>query len=141
MGSLLDKGPIPLLPPQLHIYHPIAGRRIIGTSGIDNRDFDVELEYFFPLTFAGVVQPGENHLVDWLEALVNEVIRGARPRHPAGILADPDHPVSATQAPMITTGIADVAYHPLVARSDSLVAYATIAFTTKEDAEGRRPYE
>jgi len=99
MGAFLDDGELPLSPPQLHIYHPIAGRRAIGTSGIDNRDFDVEVEYFFPRNSGGATAPGENHLVDWMEALVNAVIRGATPQRPAGILADPDYPATATLVP------------------------------------------
>jgi len=141
MGAFLDDGELPLSPPQLHIYHPIAGRRAIGTSGIDNRDFDVEVEYFFPRNSGGASAPGENHLVDWMEALVNAVIRGATPQRPAGILADPDYPATATLVPMITTGIDEVLYHPIVARTDSLVSYMTISFTTKENTEGRRPYQ
>jgi hypothetical protein len=141
MGAFLDDGELPLSPPQIHIYHPIAGRREIGTSGIDNRDFDIEVEYFFPRNCGGAMSPGENHLVDWMEALVNAVIRGATPQRPAGKLADPDYPATATQVPMVTTGIGEVLYHPIVARNDSLVAYVTITFTTKEDTAGRRPYQ
>jgi|GEM_PF-3192163 len=141
MGSYLKTDELPLTPPQIHIFHPTAGRRDIGTSGIDNRDFDIVAEYHFPRNAGGLTRPGQNHLIDWLEALVNAVIRGATPTRPAGILADPDYPATATQVPMITTGILEVVYHPVVAEGGALVAYATITFTTKENAEVRRPYQ
>ena len=141
MGAFLDGGDIPLDPPQIHIYHPTAGRRAVGTSGIDNRDLDVVVEYFFPRNAGGALKRGDNHLVDWMESLANRVIRGATPQRPAGILADPDYPATTTQFPMITTGIDEVIYHPITVKPDALAAYMTFTFTTKENAEGRRPYE